>query len=257
MNKTSRSLFARIMKTRRSSPSAAFTLIEMLTTVAIVAVLFALIAPNVSKGVESAKTSQCASNLRQIGVAMLNYAADNGRLPPGSGPSSWDKEIAPYLDLEANAAGKFANSKVFQCPADPKPNKQFQRSYTASRRGETGKPEGANKGVFGRPPNPADPTPAEESRRLSDIKYPSVAVLVAEKFEKENLQYGGSFNNTDGWLGEGGGQTHFDNDPKKPHYHRTGANYLFCDGHVELLSRTDILKGPWAGWRGGRWMVDQ
>lgn len=256
MKKTSPYVLAGKMKRFCFSPPGAFTLIEMLTTMAIVAVLVALVVPNLSKGIDSSKTTQCASNLRQIGLGLLTYAADHeGQFPPGS---SWDKEIAVYLDIATDSSGKPQLSKVFQCPVDPKPQKAFQRSYTVSRRGEAEKADSANKGVFGRPVNSASPSVAENSRRLSAIKYPAYAILAMEKFEGKNLQYGSDFNNTDGWTGdEDKGQTHFDGDPKKPYFHRIGANYVFCDGHVELLARPAVLAGLWSGWRGGRWMVDQ
>ncbi|MEI6085206.1 MAG: prepilin-type N-terminal cleavage/methylation domain-containing protein [Verrucomicrobiota bacterium] len=59
-----------------------FTLIELLVVIAIVALLAALLLPSLSSARERGRSIACASNLRQIGVAMVEFAQDNdGRLP--------------------------------------------------------------------------------------------------------------------------------------------------------------------------------
>ena len=60
-----------------------FTLVELLVVMAIIGLMTALLFPAVQAAREAARRTQCTSNLRQIGLALLNYEMQLGRFPPG------------------------------------------------------------------------------------------------------------------------------------------------------------------------------
>jgi prepilin-type N-terminal cleavage/methylation domain-containing protein/prepilin-type processing-associated H-X9-DG protein len=86
------------MQTRRSR---GFTLIELLVVIAIIAVLIALLLPAVQAAREAARRSQCINNLKQIGLAVMNYESAQGCFPPGEKGccwGTWGIYILPYME---------------------------------------------------------------------------------------------------------------------------------------------------------------
>jgi prepilin-type N-terminal cleavage/methylation domain-containing protein/prepilin-type processing-associated H-X9-DG protein len=77
------------------------TLLELLVAIAIIGILIALLLPAVQASREQARRMHCASNLRQMAVAMLNYEAAQRMLPPGACLGlSQHVAILPYLEQE-------------------------------------------------------------------------------------------------------------------------------------------------------------
>ncbi|MFM8763518.1 MAG: type II secretion system protein, partial [Spartobacteria bacterium] len=81
---TLKSLEHPFLELSRRDEAKAFTVIEILVVIAIVAVLAALLFPAMSAALDRAKDTKCISNLRQIGTAVQLYANENnGNIVPG------------------------------------------------------------------------------------------------------------------------------------------------------------------------------
>src|SRR5688500_917282 len=68
-----------------------FTLVELLVVIAIIGILIGLLLPAVQAAREAARRTQCTNNLKQIGLALMNYHDALRRFPPGSDPTSGKK----------------------------------------------------------------------------------------------------------------------------------------------------------------------
>ncbi len=87
-----------------------FTLVELLVVIVIIGILISLLLPAVQSAREAARRITCGNNLKQIGLAVLNYEEQIGSFPPGGiteGPCcatksqiSWAISILPFLEQE-------------------------------------------------------------------------------------------------------------------------------------------------------------
>ncbi len=99
----------------------AFTLLELLVVIVIVAVLAGVLLPQLGKLTLMSRSAKCISNLRQIGAAMLSHAGEHNGLMPTSGADisygavspetnlpGWTEQLAPYLGTDR---------RIFVCPS--------------------------------------------------------------------------------------------------------------------------------------------
>ncbi len=265
-------------------------MIELLTVVAIIAVLIALLLPAVQAAREAARRTQCHNNLLQLGIAMGNYVSTHEVLPPGvvndKGPIQnipqgyhfgWTVQILPFLEQGnlyrrfdfrrglyegRNISAQVARLGVLLCPSDASLGSTSYmgchhdveapidvdnhgvlylnshvaydditdgRAYTILLGEARGGPSlGWASGTratlrnTGSPINAPDPTvPSRGAGRFGAYAYP---ISSKNQEELESLIASGAL--PIGFVG--GFSSH----------HPNGANFLFCDGSVRLLSQS-------------------
>jgi prepilin-type N-terminal cleavage/methylation domain-containing protein/prepilin-type processing-associated H-X9-DG protein len=119
-----------LCRRRAVTSRRAFTVIELLVSLTVAAVLLALLLPAVQSARQAARKAQCASNLKQLGVAIGAYEAVHRMFPPGGAyGASLHVALLPHLDQKElferydfvrrdDAAVRGTQVAVFLCPAD-------------------------------------------------------------------------------------------------------------------------------------------
>ena len=102
--------------TMHSKKSAAFTLVELLVVISIIAILAGLSFPAVNGALDSAKKTQAKSNAVQIAAAVSAYEMEYGKLPPltaGSSSSDSTGDVGSFLtEILGGASGNANNSRT-------------------------------------------------------------------------------------------------------------------------------------------------
>ena len=142
------------MKTRKILERVGMTLVELLVVIAIIGILIGMLLPAINSVREAARLVSCQNNVRQIGLAVLNYSgAQNERLPalwqtPNTNPDpnpwqnfSWRVDLLPHLEQSALANSIDDNVlplapenlpsvsevlAIFQCPSTPDSPRRVQ-----------------------------------------------------------------------------------------------------------------------------------
>jgi prepilin-type N-terminal cleavage/methylation domain-containing protein/prepilin-type processing-associated H-X9-DG protein len=100
----------------------AFTLVELLVVISIIGVLVALLLPAIQSARESARKTQCKSNLRQIGLALDQYVDQKGSRGKFPEVVNLPKTVPPTVPLPTlrEVLGDLieSNEEVFACPSD-------------------------------------------------------------------------------------------------------------------------------------------
>ena len=101
--------------------NTAFTLIEVLVVVAIIAMLAALLLPALGRAKESARATACLSNLRQTGIALQIYVQDNNNRLPVMRDAPTDPAVAAtntFPTINKVLLSQLGNTNVLHCPDD-------------------------------------------------------------------------------------------------------------------------------------------
>lgn len=227
------------MSSSRTVCSAAFTLIELLVVIAIIALLASISIPAIQGAIGNSKAAACLSNLRQIGLATMAYAAENSsQLPPSGHADSpqWALAITPY----AGDAKK--RQSIFVCPDCVVPVKDATGNEIAVTYGMHGglMPKGGT------------------SVRLHSISRAHEVILAADMCQNPGNKGWSPFSIENPAVFKGGGRSGNDgldlqapitttvdadtgNSPWIRYRHKGKAHAVMCDGHAQALTKGKVL----------------
>jgi len=208
------------MPSSSRSRRRAFTLIELLVVIAIIAILAAILFPVFARAREKARQTSCASNVKNLGTAILMYTQDYDEMfPPGAyatatGAVMWHDLTDPYAK----------NTGIWHCPSSP------------LRRADTTGNITTHFAYNARYLAGMDYSFQQNPVSLAAVQSPTETVMLTDAVSSV----------PPGWCGDDGKFLLLPGDPNmdcwgRPAYlHTEGANVLWVDGHVRWQRPTQF-----------------